>query len=71
MEGIIKCKRISCETQWVRAQNVENFEVKPENDTQYHISCVGGILLPRNWLCEACEVSGRKAITLMTSHYYI
>ena len=46
MEGIVKCKRISCETQWVSAQNVENLEVKPENDTQYHISYVGGILLP-------------------------
>ena len=58
MEGVVKCKRISCETQGVSAQNVENLEVKPENDTQYHISCVGGILLPRNWLCEACEASG-------------
>ena len=58
MDPSMEGKRISCETQWVSAQNVENLEVKPENDTQYHISCVGGILLPRNWLCEACEASG-------------
>jgi hypothetical protein len=57
-DGGIRCKQLGCETQWVC--NLLVFLVYiAENMFKYHLACVSLEIAPRNWLCNACEGTGR------------
>ena len=59
-ERVLKCKQAGCETLWVSTLYYERcliFELTLY--TQYHLQCVELEQEPRNWVCVACEASGR------------
>ena len=45
--------------QWVRLCSIrEKLQVTHSPKFQYHLHCISLEIVPRNWVCEACEASG-------------
>ena len=58
-DGVLECKKLGCETQWVRLSIFHTKKVLYHSATfRYHLGCVSLDIVPRNWVCKACEASG-------------
>lgn len=61
-EGIVRCKKSGCETEWVSSLISRDVSTSGSPDVksllQYHLACVGGLeLAPRSWMCKTCMES--------------
>ena len=55
-DKVLECKRLGCETQWVRLCSIwEKLQVTHSPTSQYHLRCISLEIVSWNWVCEACE----------------
>ena len=59
-DSVLECKKLGCETQWVRLSIFHTKKVLYHSPTfKCHLGCVlFKDIVPQNWVCEACEASG-------------
>ena len=58
-DGVLECKRLGCETQWVRQCSIQEKLKDTHSLTfQYHLHCILLEIVPWNWVCGASEASG-------------
>ena len=59
MDGVLRCKQIGCETEWVGGAYLKWYFIYWLTKTiQFHLECINLELAPQNWVCAACEASG-------------